>query len=470
MSGPRDISGGRDLTEGPVAKTLLSFALPSLVVNVIQVMNGTIASIFVGKLLGEAALAATANANQIMFTVFAVVFGFAMAATILVGQAAGRKDIAEVRRTTGAAVGLFAIGGIIVAAGGSLAVAPMLRGLATPEAVFAPAQDYLHIVLIGLPLGVINMLLPSLLRGVGDAVSPLRASIINVVVIAIACPILIQSYGIVGAGYAGILSNLASLIYQVTHIYRADLPIRLRGEELRLLRPDWRHARPLMTLGFPLGLSMVLMGASQLGMIGLINREGMETVAAFGASNQIWGFLQMPAFAVSTAVSAMAAQNIGAGKWDRIDRIAGVGIALNFAMAGLLVLVITLFQTQLLGLFLPKGSAAITIGAHLSLLLNWTHILVGVSTIVISVVRANGAVKVPLLILFMTAVVLRFTIGFLGYPVWGVDAVWAAFIAHAVASTIWSLGYYRWGKWREGSLSTGRLPAEAALAEQPPSQ
>ena len=75
-------------------------------------MNGTIASIFVGKMLGEEAVAATANANQIMFIVFAVVFGFAMAATILVGQASGRKDIDEVRRTTGASMGFFFIAGV----------------------------------------------------------------------------------------------------------------------------------------------------------------------------------------------------------------------------------------------------------------------------------------------------------------------------------------------------------------------
>jgi putative MATE family efflux protein len=451
----------RDLTSGPVAKTLFAFALPSLLVNIIQVMNGTIASIFVGKMLGEAALAATANANQIMFVVFAVVFGFAMAATIMVGQAAGRGDMAEVRRTTGASVGFFAIGGIVTALLCWLTAPVVLRLLGTPDAVFGPALVYMRAMMIGLPIAIINMLLPSLLRGVGDAVSPLRATLLNVVVIAIAAPLLIKGFGIAGAAWAGILSNLASTTYQIWHIYRVDLPIRLRGPELRLLIPDWAHAKPVMTLGFPLGISMLVMGISQIGMIGLINREGMETVAAFGAANQIWGFLQMPSFAVGTAVSAMVAQNIGAGKWDRIDRITGAGIAINFLMAGVLVAIITLFQVPLLGLFLPSGSASISLGAHISLLLNWTFILMGVSTIVTSVVRSNGAVMVPLIILIVTAVVLRFAIGFLGYPVWGADAIWAAFIAHIVVSTIWSLAYYRWGRWREKTI-----PGGAALATE----
>jgi putative MATE family efflux protein len=446
--------GTRDLTQGHVGRTLFAFALPALLVNVIQVMNGTIASIFVGKMLGEAALAATANANQIMFVVFAVAFGFSMAGTILVGQAAGRGDWMEVRRTTGASVGLFVVFGVVIAALGWWFTPDVLRALATPEQVYAPAKAYMRMTFIGIPIAVLNMLLPQLLRGVGDAISPLRASMINVLVIAIACPLLIPRIGIEGAAIAGILANLGSLTYQTIHIYRADLPIRLRGVELALLKPDWKHARPVVTLGFPLGLSMVVMGASQLVMIGLINREGMETVAAFGAVNQIWGFLQMPSFAVSTAVSAMVAQNIGAGRWDRIDRIAGNGIAINFLMVGALVLAIGWFQLTLLGLFLPAGSPALMIGAHIGMILNWTHILLGVSTIVTAVVRSNGAVYWPLFILFMTAVVLRFIIGFGGYESWGAEAIWAAFVAHAVVSTFWFLGYYKWGKWREAKIAS----------------
>lgn len=454
------MSQARDLTQGPVARTLFDFALPSLAVNVIQVMNGTIASIFVGKMLGEAALAATANANQILFIVFAVVFGFAMAATILVGQAAGRGDTAEVRRTTGASMGTFFLGGLATAFGGWFAAPAILHMLGTPAEVYEPALAFLRVSMIGLPISAINMLLPSLLRGVGDAVSPLRATVINVAVIAIAAPILITSFGIVGAGYAGILSNLASMSYQILNIYRADLPIRLRGDEWHLLKPDWAHARPLMSLGFPMGLTMLLMGISQMGMIGLINREGMETVAAFGAANQIWSYLQMPAFAVATAAAAMAAQNIGAGRWDRINRIAWAGMGINFLLTGVLVIIITLFQVPLLQLFLPKGSESVPIGAHISLLLNWTYILMGVTTIITSVVRANGAVMVPLVILIVTAVILRLVIGFLGYPIWGANAIWAAFIAHVIVSTIWYLAYYQWGKWREKKIGTGNWVAE----------
>ena len=458
---PVHSGGARDLTQGPVVKTLIAFALPSLLVNVLQSVNGTIASIFIGKMLGEAALAASANANMIMFVVFATVFGFAMAATILVGHASGRRDMDEVRRITGASVGLFLIAGLILAALGWWGTPHLLRMLATPDQVIAPATAYMRMICLGLPISLVNMLLPSLLRGIGDAVSPLRATALNVAIGTFSCPLLIHAMGIEGAGLAAMLANLASVSYQLANVYRRNLAMALRGPDLHLLKPDWGHARPLLSLGFPMGLSMIVMGVSQMGMIGLINREGMNTVAAYGAIGQLWGFLQMPAVAVGSAVSAMAAQNIGAGRWDRIDRTALGGICINLVMTGSMVLLITLFQRPLLGLFLPAGSPAIEIGAHINTILGWTHVFLGVSTIVTSLVRSNGAMMWPLINLFVSAVLLRFSIGVLGHPYWGADAIWASFGAHALVSTFWSLGYYRWGRWRgnNGLPGSGSTPA-----------
>src|SRR5690348_13921499 len=91
---PQRRSSRGDLTQGPIGKTLLAFALPTLASSILQSLNGTINSIWVGRFIGEGALAATSNANMVMFLLIAFVFGFGMASTILVGQAWGRKDIA----------------------------------------------------------------------------------------------------------------------------------------------------------------------------------------------------------------------------------------------------------------------------------------------------------------------------------------------------------------------------------------
>src|SRR6476646_1604189 len=109
-----------DLTQGSIGPTLLKFALPTLASSIFQSLNGTVNAIWVGRFLGEGALAATSNANMVMFLLTAFVFGFGMASTILIGQSWGRKDVDEARRIFGTAAGSFAIITILIAVAGYL--------------------------------------------------------------------------------------------------------------------------------------------------------------------------------------------------------------------------------------------------------------------------------------------------------------------------------------------------------------
>src|SRR5690606_23619947 len=111
-------SGGRDLTRGPIAPTLLVFALPILGGNVLQSLNGSVNAIWVGRFLGEHALTATANANNIMFFLIGAVFGVGMAATILVAQAMGSKDMVQARRVIGTSASFFLCVSILIALAG----------------------------------------------------------------------------------------------------------------------------------------------------------------------------------------------------------------------------------------------------------------------------------------------------------------------------------------------------------------
>src|SRR3546814_10283523 len=104
-----------DLTSGPITKTLILFALPTLASNILQTLSGSVNSIWVGQFLGEAALAATANANIIMFLMFGAFFGFGMAATVLIGQSMGRGDVDAARRATGGVIGLALIFSVVIA-------------------------------------------------------------------------------------------------------------------------------------------------------------------------------------------------------------------------------------------------------------------------------------------------------------------------------------------------------------------
>lgn len=447
----------RDLTQGPVAKTLFLFALPSLGVNILQSVNQSVNTVWIGRFLGEAALAATANAGMIMFLMFSALFGFSMATTILIGQYMGRGDVDSVRRSLGSSVGIFTITGILTALMGWIFAPKLLDLLGTPGDSYDLALTYLRVIFLSMPTSFLMILLSSSLRGVGDAITPMWTAIINVVLDIILNPILIMglgpipAMGIAGSALATLIAGIISVSILVWQIYHKDLTLRLRGTELAYLKPDSRFIGPILKMGLPMGLSMIIMSLSALVMVALINREGVDTTAAYGIMNQLWSYVQMPAVAVGSAVSAMAAQNIGAGRWDRVNKIALSGSAINVGMTAFLIGVITLAARPIMELFLASDSAAIPIAIHIHHMVSWTFILMGVSMVLTFLVRANGAVIAPLLILIVAAIFVRFAVGFGLYDRFGADAIWWAFIATSVASFVMTIAYYLHGSWRKMS-------------------
>ena len=170
-----------NLTDGPITKTLLLFAIPTLLSNILQSLNGSINTIWVGRFLGENALAATANANIISFLLFSLVFGFGMAATVMVGQNIGRKDIDEARRAFGAAIGFCLVLSICIAVLGLLFSSDILYLLKTPDDAFLLAEQYLRVIFIANPANLLMLMVMMGLRGSGDSITPLIFMVVNVV-------------------------------------------------------------------------------------------------------------------------------------------------------------------------------------------------------------------------------------------------------------------------------------------------
>src|SRR5947209_10799610 len=122
----------RSLTEGSISSGMFRFALPILFANVLQSLNGSVNSIWVGRYLGEAALTATSNANTVMFLLIGAAFGIAMAATILVGQCIGANDLREAKRVTGTSATFFALISVGMALAGWILCEPLLVAMKTP--------------------------------------------------------------------------------------------------------------------------------------------------------------------------------------------------------------------------------------------------------------------------------------------------------------------------------------------------
>ncbi|MBB5706231.1 MATE family efflux transporter [Sphingopyxis panaciterrulae] len=453
--------GSIDLTGGPIAKTLILFALPTLASNILQTLSSSVNSIWVGQFLGERALAATANANIIMFLMFATFFGFGMAATVLIGQSVGRGDVDAARRAAGGAIGLALLFSVVIAVTGWFASDAILRLLETPAEAFALAHDYLRVTFIAIPASMLMVTLMMASRGAGDAVTPLRFMILSVVLDIVLNPVLILGLrpfprlGIAGSALATASAGTISLAAMLVWFYAKDHVLRLRGRELAYLIPKIEELRFIVAKGVPMGAQMLVISGAGLVMVGLVNREGLVTAAAYGATLQLWNYVQMPALAVGAAVSAMVAQNIGAHRWDRVTSITNSGMAINLAMTGVLIALLLAFDRAALGLFLGSGSEAVEVARHIQYLATWTFLPFGTTIVVIGTLRANGAVVPPLIILFLSMFPIRLGFYWLTYPALGGDAIWWSFPLSSLASLAMAWAVYRRGHWRRAMQQPG---------------
>tara|TARA_A100001391_G_scaffold66729_3_gene42457 strand:- start:43197 stop:44681 length:1485 start_codon:yes stop_codon:yes gene_type:complete len=461
-----------DLTAGPIPKTLLMFSLPALLTNVLQSLSGTVNSIWVGRLIGEEALAATANANIVMFLVSSAAFGFGMAGTVLIGQRFGARDIDGARRSFGSAVGFCAMLMLAIAALGYAFAGPLLRLLATPEAAYPLALVYLQLIFLSMPFMMVSIILSMGLRGTGDASTPLIFMGVTVGLDTMLNPLLISGYGpfpqlgIAGSALATIISALISFCAMVAYVYAKDLPLRLRAKELRYLWPSKEELRFILTKGLPMGAQLLVMSSGGIIVVGLVNREGLLTTAAYGATMQLFNYIQMPAMAIGGAVSAMAAQFIGARKWDGLDKVTKAGLWLNLTFTGVVTLLLLLFDRPVLVLFLGPDSPAVPIAQHIQLLASWNFILFGVTMVYTATMRAAGAVWIPLVVVAVALFPVRLGFYEATYHWLEADAIWLSFPVGAAVGLALGWYFYHHFNWRAAAgAHSPEMAAEGAHAE-----
>ncbi|REJ20033.1 MAG: MATE family efflux transporter [Paenibacillaceae bacterium] len=468
MPTSRSKAAAPSLTEGPIAKTLFVFSLPILLGNVLQTLNGSINSIWVGRLLGETALAATSNANFLMFFLISAIFGISMASVILLGQNLGAQRIQEAKKVVGTSTSFFFILSIITGALGILFSPLILELLNTPEEAMDMAVIYTRIMFAGTPFMFGFNLIMAVMRGAGDSKTPFYFLLLSTVLDIGLNPLLIRGYGpfpemgIAGSATAALIAQFVSLILLLAYLYGKQYFLRITRDELHLLRMNWRIVKLTIQKGIPMGLNMVIVSLSNLLLIHIVNGYGTEATAAFGIANQISSYVQMPALAIGGAATSMAAQNIGARRWDRVGRITGVGIGFNVLLTGALVLILLLFNRETVSLFLSGDAGAIEIGMHINNLTLWSFIIFGIFNVMAGVVRSAGAVMVPMIISFIALMIIRIPLASVLGNYYGLDAVWWSFPASFAMAALLNALYYKFGGWRKAKLleqASGASPA-----------
>jgi Na+-driven multidrug efflux pump len=269
----------------------------------------------------------------------------------------------------------------------------------------------------------------------------------------------IPRLGIAGSALATFVSQAISLTALVMHLYRRGHLLVLHKDELPLLRLNWTVVGTLVKKGIPMSAQMLVVSLSGVLMISIVNHFGVDTAAAFGASLQLWSYIQMVAFAVGMAVSAMAAQNVGARKWDRVASIARVGVVYALLLTGLLVLVLEVFGSHAYALYLPAGSAAMEASIHINRIATPSFVFFGITMVLFGVVRATGAVMAPLIGLTVSLLLVRVPLAEAFIDRLGADSVWLSFPLSSAFAAILAVVYYKYGGWRSAHMES--VPAES---------
>ncbi|MGO1719616.1 MAG: MATE family efflux transporter [Luteimonas sp.] len=454
------------MTQGPIGPTLLVFALPILGANVLQSLNGSVNAFWIGRFLGEAALTAITNANNVLFFLLGAVFGLGMAATILVAQAMGRGDAADARRVIGTAATFFFTLSLLVAMIGLPLSRQLLQWMGTPAEALPYADGYLKVIFLAVPFLYMFTFLTAVLRGAGDARTPFRFLLLVVALDVVLVPLFVfgidplPGLGMTGAAVATVIANAIGLAAMLLWLRRRRHPLWIGRQELALFRPDWILVRTLVVKGVPMGAQMVVISLAMIAMMTMINHHGTTVTAAYGAVLQLWTYVQMPAMAIGAACSSMAAQNVGAGQWPRVDATARTGLGFNLLLTGALIAALLLLDRWILAVFLPDGSPSLELARQINRIGVWSFLFFGATYVLFGVVRSTGAVIPPLLMLGLALWGVRVPFANWLQPALGADAIWWSFPVSALAAMGLAMAYYRFGRWRQATM----LPPE----EEPP--
>ena len=454
----RWINAPRSLTDGPIVPALLMFSMPLLMTNFLHSIAGTWAAIWVSRVLGEGALVAVVNTNVFFFMMMGMIIGVGAASGIAIAQSVGRGNMLHVKKIAGSSLAFAAIAATLIAILGVVFAPWLVDVIRLPQASREFAIVFLRMTCLVMPCLFVFIFLMMMLRGCGDSRTPFRYSVVWIGLALLLGPLFLTGYGIFPRlGIAGIaLGNLigvgVALIAMVRHIYHRDLPIALHGEELRFLRPDPALLAMLIKRGLPMGAETIIVQGAYFVLLVMVNAYGVVTAAAYAGAAQLWGYVQMPAMALAASLSAMAAQNIGANLWHRVDQIALRGCLLSFAISALTAILVLALGDLPLRLFLPQGSASLDIAHDINRTVLWSWSVLAITAGLLSIVRANGVMIPPTIVFALTMWGFRVPFAHFFEPFLGQASIWWSFPVGTISSALLALLYYRFGGWRRKAL------------------
>ena len=442
---------GEDLTQGSIRKHLVLFSMPMLLGNAFQVGYGIVNALWVGNGLGPKDLAALTVSFSVYYVLIAVAAGLTLATSILAAQAYGAKDMEKLRRVANNSVLLIIGISLMCLIAGSLLSQELLVLLHTPADLLPLAKSYLRILLLATPFLFGMFLVASLLRGVGDSITPLYFQGTAILITAILDPLLMFGWlgfprlGLNGTAYGTIFAHILMLLALLYYI----------GKKKHIASPDWRclgmdreTSILTMKIGLPYMLQQTLVAAGTVAIVGLVNKFGSDSTAAYGITMRVDLLAMMPGSTIGMAVSTLAGQNIGARRFDRVRKVFWNGLVLSCGMtlaASALALIIPGFVMRLF----VTDPGVIAIGTLYLRILAVGYLFFAITFVSNGIINGSGNTFATTMFTLVSLWVVRIPLAAYLVRLTGkVESIWVAILISFALLPIASLAYYARGPWQ----------------------
>ena len=447
---------GTDLTEGHITKTLLRFALPLLLTNLIQQLYNTVDLIIVGHFAGTNGTVGVGTGGEIvnLLTMFGI--GFSSAAQVYISQLYGAHDMKKIRKTIGTTLTVMTIMSVVFMAISMIFCDPLLRLLNTHEDAFSQARSYMLITALGLPFIYGYNAICNVLRGMGESKRPMIF-----VTIAAASNIVLDLFFVAvlkmasaGTAIATVMAQVVSFVASLVFMYRKreqfdfdfkPASFKVSGEQLKIL----------VRLGLPRAAQSTMISLSLLYCTSMINSFGKSETAINIVGNKLARFSNIVTLSIDQAAASMVGQCLGARKVDRARKVVYTSLAFAMTMAAINCALALFIPRTLIGIF-NSDEAVLALAPRFMRIQMIAFVLSGIMGPFQSVITGSGNAMLGFITGLLDGVVLRIGLSLLFAYVFHME-VWGYFLGNALARlapTIINTWYFYSNRWAKRKLLT----------------
>ncbi|MBR6562068.1 MAG: MATE family efflux transporter [Oscillospiraceae bacterium] len=341
-----------NFTEGSVLKTMVKFAWPLFLANMLTTFYNVVDTLIIGMFDGSVGISAVTTGGQILNLLTTVGMGFSNGGQILISQLKGARDQKSLNSAIGSLLTLCTIIGLLLSVVGLFGTQLGLRLLNTPAEALEGATDYMQITSIGLVFMFLNLALSAIMRGLGDSKRPLLFTAISAGINVVLDFLFVGPLhmGAFGAGLATMLAIVCSVLFALVYLYRRREHFSFDFKRRSfLLLPRW--LKEYLRLGIPLALQSSVINLTLSYVLSLVNVYGVAASSAVGIGGKLINVCCMPYFAVSTAAGSICGQCVGAGKLDRVKKTIDTTMLINFCITAVTTVVIVFCPDPIIHLF-----------------------------------------------------------------------------------------------------------------------